>query len=391
MRSLAGQVYRGEVMDKKKDGETFYAERTMAPLRDSEGQITHFVSYDRDITERRRLEAELLQAHKMDAVGRLAGGIAHDFNNLLMVISAYTELMRDSLPAEHPLRRNVDQVMGAARRAADLTRQLLGFSRKQIQSLRVLDLDHVVQEICNMLPRLIGEDIQVEFLPGVDIYRVRASPAQIEQVLMNLAANARDAMPHGGKLTVETSNTHLDDTYAGRRHTAIPAGDYVLLSVTDSGEGIPPEHVAHIFEPFYTTKEAGKGTGLGLATVYGIVKQNGGFIWVYSEPGLGTTFKIYLPRVERPAIVPLRPTVMAEPSPQGCETVLLVEDEEAVRQSTREFLTLKGYTVLEARNGTDALTVARTHCAPIHLMVTDVVMPQMGGSKTCGSAGRGAA
>jgi len=379
---LSGGVFRGILVNRKKNGEIFFAEKTITPLRDTEGTITHFISNDRDITERRQLESQLQQAQKMDAIGRLAGGVAHDFNNLLMVISAYAELMQDSLAAEHPLRRNVQEIMTASRRAADLTRQLLAFGRKQMQSLQFLDLNWIIRDINKMLPRLIGEDIQLMFVAGQNLGKVKADPVQIEQVLMNLAANARDAMPHGGKLVIETASVQLDEAYV-QQHSIVPAGDYVLLAVTDSGQGIAPEHIAHIFEPFYTTKEEGKGTGLGLATVYGIVKQNGGFVWVYSEPGLGTTFKIYLPRVQQDTgrVEPLK---LVEESPQGCETLLLVEDEAAVRQSAREFLTLKGYVVLEAKNGEDALYIARDFVGPIDLMITDVVMPHMGGAKLAG-------
>ena len=379
---LSGGVFRGILVNRKKNGEIFFAEKTITPLRDTEGTITHFISNDRDITERRQLESQLQQAQKMDAIGRLAGGVAHDFNNLLMVISAYAELMQDSLAAEHPLRRNVQEIMTASRRAADLTRQLLAFGRKQMQSLKFLDLNWIIRDINKMLPRLIGEDIQLMFVAGQNLGKVKADPVQIEQVLMNLAANARDAMPHGGKLVIETASVQLDEAYV-QQHSIVPAGDYVLLAVTDSGQGIAPEHMAHIFEPFYTTKEEGKGTGLGLATVYGIVKQNGGFVWVYSEPELGTTFKIYLPQVQQDTgrVEPLK---LVEESPQGCETLLLVEDEAAVRQSAREFLTLKGYVVLEAKNGEDALYIARDFVGPIDLMITDVVMPHMGGAKLAG-------
>jgi len=326
---LSGNVFRGVLANRKKSGEIFYAEKSITPVRDGEGKITHFISNDRDITERRRLEAQLQQAQKMDAVGKLAGGVAHDFNNLLMVISSYAELMQNSLAPEHPLRRNVQEIMTASRRAADLTRQLLAFSRKQMQSLQLLDLNWMIRDINKMLPRLIGEDIELVFAAGRDLGKVKADPVQIEQILMNLAANARDAMPHGGKLVIETATVQLDDAYM-QRHSIVPPGEYILLAVTDTGEGIAPEHIGHIFEPFYTTKEEGKGTGLGLATVYGIVKQNGGFVWVYSEPGLGTTFKIYLPRVQRET-GQVQPLKLVEESPQGCETLLLVEDEAAVQ------------------------------------------------------------
>ena len=376
---LAGNVFRGILTYRKKNGETLVIEKALTPLRDGKGEITHFISTGRDITERRKLESELLQAQKMDAIGRLAGGVAHDFNNLLLVISAYAELMLDSLAAENPLRRNVGEIMAASRRAADLTRQLLAFGRKQMQMLQVLDLNTVIGEITTMLPRLIGEDIDLVFSPGEDLGKIKADPVQIEQIVMNLAANARDAMPHGGMLTIETATVRVDESYV-QRHSIVAEGDYVLLTFTDSGQGIAAEHLAHIFEPFYSTKEAGKGTGLGLATVYGIVKQNGGFVWVYSEPGLGTTFKIYLPRVQSLSSE-VRITEIDESSPRGSETLLLVEDESSVRQASRQFLVQRGYKVLEASDGEDALRVLRNQHLPIHLMITDVVMPRMGGPK----------
>jgi PAS domain S-box-containing protein len=376
---LAGNVFRCTMVNRKKNGDVFVAEKTVTPLRDAESRITHFISNDRDITDRRRLEDQLQQAQKMDAIGRLAGGVAHDFNNLLMVISSYAELMLDTLAPQHPLRRNVDEIQKASRSAADLTRQLLAFGRKQMQTLQLLDLNRIIEDINKMLPRLIGEDIELVFVPGEKLGKVKADPVQIEQVLMNLAANARDAMPKGGRLVIETASLRLEDEYV-QEHSMVPPGPYVQLTVTDSGSGIAPEHLSHIFEPFYTTKEEGKGTGLGLATVYGIVKQNSGFIWVYSEPGLGTTFKIYLPQA-RQAKLALQPPVLVEGCPRGCETLLLAEDENAVRQSTREFLSLSGYIVLEAKNGTEALALARVYNGVIDLMITDVVMPQMGGAR----------
>ncbi len=379
---LAGNVFRCTMANRKKNGDVFIAEKTITPLRDSDGKITHFISNDRDITGRRRLENQLQQAQKMDAIGLLAGGVAHDFNNLLMVISSYAELMLDSLAPQHPLRHNVDEIQKASRRAADLTRQLLAFGRKQMQALQLLDLNSIIEDINKMLPRLLGEDIALEFVPAKKLGRVKADPVQIEQVIMNLAANARDAMPKGGKLVIETASVHLDETYV-QAHSIVPPGEYVLLMVTDSGEGIAPEHLSHIFEPFYTTKEEREGTGLGLATVYGIVKQNSGFIWVYTEPGMGTTFKIYLPRAKDARVLPQLSLPLVGYC-GGCETVLLAEDEAAVRRSTREFLSLNGYIVLEAKNGTDALTMAREYKGPIHLMITDVVMPEMGGAKLAG-------
>jgi PAS domain S-box-containing protein len=377
---LRGQVFRGVMVNRKKNGETFVVEKTITPLRDADGHISHFISNDRDISEKRRLESQLQMAHKMDAIGRLAGGVAHDFNNLLMVISAYAELMQGSLSPGHPLVRNVQEIRNASRRAADLTRQLLAFGRKQMQALQTLDLNQVLKEISKMLLRLIGEDIQLNIVAGRNIGWVRADPMQIEQIVMNLAANARDAMPEGGKLTIETASVGLDESYV-QKHSIVPIDDYVMLAVTDTGQGIGPEHLSHVFEPFYTTKAEGKGTGLGLATVYGIVKQNSGFIWVYSEPGLGTTFKIYLPRVKKKAEV-AKPKVKTEQeTPRGVETILLVEDETAVRQSSAQFLRLNGYTVLEAKDGEDALRVAKNHAGTIDLTVTDVVMPHLGGAK----------
>jgi len=376
---LSGNVFQGVVMHRKKNGESLIVENTVTPLPDGSGEITHFISTGRDITERRRLESDLQQAQKMDAIGRLAGGVAHDFNNLLLVISAYAELMLDSLADGDPLRRNVGEIMTASRRAADLTRQLLAFGRKQVQALQVLDLNTVIGEITGMLPRLIGEDIELAFVPGQELGKVKADPVQIEQVVMNLAANARDAMPEGGVLTIETATVRVDESYV-QRHAIVPPGEYVLLTVTDSGQGISAEHLPHIFEPFYTTKEAGKGTGLGLATVYGIVKQNGGFVWVYSELGFGTTFKIYLPRVPslRNQVQIAKP---AENSAGGFETLLLVEDEASVRQASGQFLTRSGYHVLEASDGEDAVRASREYAGPIHLMITDVVMPRLGGPR----------
>lgn len=375
---VSGNVFHGIVVNRKKNGENFVLEKTITPLRNREGEITHFISTGRDITAQRRLELQLRQAQKMDGIGRLAGGVAHDFNNLLMVISAYAELTLDALPQEDPLRSKVGEILTAARRAADLTRQLLAFGRKQVQSLQLLDLNSVIQEIGRMLPRLIGEDIQLSILPGTDLQKIKADPVQIEQIVLNLAANARDAMPRGGKLTIETATVHLNERYV-QAHPVVPPGDYVLLTVSDSGEGILAEHLPHIFEPFFTTKEEGSGTGLGLATVYGIVKQNSGFIWVYSEPGMGTTFRIYLPRAESQiAKAAVSPTPQDSPRGQG-EMLLLVEDESAVRHSTRDFLTGLGYTVLEAPNGEEALRASREYCGPIHLLISDVVMPKMSG------------
>jgi two-component system, cell cycle sensor histidine kinase and response regulator CckA len=376
----AGEIYRGVLVNRKKTGESFVVEKTITPVRNTAGRVTHFISNDRDISERRRLEAALFQAQKMDAIGLLAGGVAHDFNNLLLVISSYAELMQDSIGPEHRLHRNVQEILSAARRAADLTRQLLAFGRKQMQSLQVLDLNAILRDISRMLPRLIGEDVELIIAPQNGLDKVKLDPVQLEQVVMNLVANARDAMPTGGKLTIATHNVELTDAYVQAR-PVVPPGSYVMLEVTDTGQGIDAEHLPHIFEPFYTTKEQGKGTGLGLATVYGIVKQSGGFIWVYSELGMGTTFKVYFPRIVHTRKVASVDTPVAATDLRGSETLLLVEDESAVRHPACEFLRQCGYTVIEARDGLHAVEAVDKHPGRIHLMVTDVVMPGMSGGQ----------
>ena len=378
---LGGNVYRGILVNRKKNGELYYVEESICPIRDADGRITHFISNGRDLTERMRLEAQLMQAQKMDAVGRLAGGVAHDFNNLLTIITSYSELALDEIGQEAPVAAKIQEILLAARRAADLTRQLLGFSRKQPRALRVVDLNQVLTTIAKTLHRLIGEDIDFSFQPGWGMGQVRVDPVQIEQILMNLASNARDAMPEGGRLRIETSNVVLDDQFTHHKEVAIPPGRYALITVIDSGEGIPPEHLPHIFEPFYTTKPTGEGTGLGLATVYGIVKQNRGFIWAYSEPGMGTTFKIYLPCISGQSSHSELLDSVETKAESGSETILLAEDEPAVRHAAAEFLRLQGYTVLEAKDGAEALAAVRSQPSRIHLLVTDVVMPNMSGGQ----------
>ncbi len=332
-----------------------------------------------DVSDRKKLEAQLRQAQKMEAVGRLAGGIAHDFNNLLMVIQGYAELLIDRSKPGDAFRRNAEQIQEASQRAASLTRQLLAFSRKQMLAPSVLNIESVVADMEKILRRLIGEDIELVTVNSPDLWRIKADRSQIEQVILNLAVNARDAMPRGGKLTIETANVEFDKSQA-RLPVVLTPGHYVMLAVTDNGCGMDSETQAHIFEPFFTTKEKGKGTGLGLATVYGIVKQSGGYIWVYSEPGQGTTFKVYLPRVEE-GLSPQEVRNESQNIPRGTETILLVEDEQGVRDLAREYLEICGYKTLVAENGAAAVKVAAEHQGGIDLMMTDVVMPGLSGSE----------
>jgi two-component system, cell cycle sensor histidine kinase and response regulator CckA len=330
----------------------------------------------RDVTERRSLERQLVQAQKMEAVGRLAGGVAHDFNNVLTAILGYAGLLLDGLPTLSPLRPDLEEIRKAADRAAGLTRQLLAFSRKQVLELRVLDLNELVADIERLLKRLLGEDIDVVTNLDPALGTVRGDAGQLEQVLVNLAVNARDAMPQGGRLTIETRNAELDESYA-REHVPVQPGRYVMLAVSDTGTGMSAEILSHVFEPFFTTKEPGKGTGLGLATVYGIVKQSGGYVWCYSEPGQGTTFKVYLPRVDAPA--DRFPSRAAVRPTHGSETILLVEDDAGLRALTRRLLEKHGYTVLEAPTAVAALALARDHAGPMHLLLADVVLPGASG------------
>jgi PAS domain S-box-containing protein len=339
-----------------------------------------FEIFAEDVTERRALEQQLRQSQKMEAVGRLAGGIAHDFNNLLMVISGYSEFLLERLGGEPHLRGPAQEIASASERASSLTRQLLAFSRKQMLAPRIVNLNDIATENLKMLTRMIGEDIDLVMTPGKNLWSVRADAGQIEQVIMNLAVNARDAMPSGGKLTIETANITLDEEYA-RVHAPLHAGDYVMVSISDTGAGMDTETQSHIFEPFFTTKGT-KGTGLGLSTVYGIIKQSGGYIWVYSELGRGTTFKIYLPRVpsiEEPAMHPLTAPARFQKVEPGTETILLVEDEANLRYLARQYLEKQGYRVIEAADGAVAMQIAVAHEGTIHLLLTDVIMPGMNG------------
>jgi PAS domain S-box-containing protein len=347
---------------------------------ESKGPGDLLVSVGVDMTDTRRLEEQFRQAQKMEAVGRLAGGIAHDFNNLLTAITGYADLLREDTPEGDPRRQDLDEIARAGHRAAGLTRQLLAFSRQQVLQPRVVDLNEAVAGMDKMLRRIIGEDIDLVTVLQPDLGRVRADPGQIEQVVVNLAVNSRDAMPDGGKLTIETADVDLSNEHLAARHSVTP-GAYVMLAVTDTGTGIPEEARAHIFEPFFTTKGPGKGTGLGLATVYGIVRQSEGQILVYSEPGRGTTFKIYMPRVEDTA-EHLIPTGTQEPPRGGSETILLVEDEDGVRNLAKQVLERRGYTVLVASDGDEARRVCQEHSGPIHLLLTDVVMPGLSGPQS---------
>jgi len=367
--------WEGELEQVTRDGRRIRLESRMTLVRES-GRA-YVLAVNRDITERHLLEEQFRQSQKMEAVGRLAGGIAHDFNNILGVIIGYSDVLVARPELHEQLQNKVDEIRKAGLRAASLTRQLLAFSRRQVLEPRVVDPNAIVSDLSKMLRRLIGDDIKLITIAAPAVGRVRIDPGQIEQVLMNLAVNSRDAMPQGGVLTIETADVVLDGEYV-RRHPVAVSGSYVMLAVSDTGAGMDAETQRHIFEPFYTTKEAVKGTGLGLATVYGIVKQSGGYIWVYSEVGKGTTFKIYLPRVEEKA----EPVKLSECEPQtlrGSETVLLVEDAESLRNVVRESLESHGYAVLAAANADHALQIAESYQGRIHLLLTDVILPGKNG------------
>jgi len=371
----AGQVWRGRLVNRRKDGTLFEEEATISPVRDDDGVVRSYVAVKRDVTRERQLEEQVRRGAKMEAIGRLAGGVAHDFNNLLNVITGYAELGLRRLPPESDVRRHVAEILRAADRAASLTRQLLAVSRRQVLQPRVIDLNDVLRDMDRLLRRLIGEDVRMETRLAREPLRVMADPGQLEQVLMNLAVNARDAMPGGGILVFETAGLPLAAPAAGD----VSAGPCVALSVTDTGCGMDAETLSHVFEPFFTTKPEGKGTGLGLSTVWGIVKQSGGTVTIQSQPGAGTTFRVLLPRLGVDTPEPESPRPPGDDVPSA-PTVLVVDDEAPLRSVIRDVLELAGYRVLEAEDGATALALAGQEDARVDLLVTDVTMPVMDGT-----------
>jgi PAS domain S-box-containing protein len=358
----------------RKDGSSIWANLTLSLVKKPSGEPNYFISVVEDITQHKSLEAQFQQAQKIEAIGRLSGGVAHDFNNLLIVINGYSDLLLQNFISEgEPARWYVEEIKKAGQRATNLTRQLLAFSRQQVLQPKILNLNEVVADMENMLRHLIGEDIELFTVLGPYLGLVKADPSQLEQVIVNLVVNARGAMPRGGKVIIETSQVELDEIYPPN-DVNLPPGSYIMLAVSDTGHGMDTETRSQIFEPFFTTKEMGKGTGLGLASVYGIVKQSGGDIRVFSEPGQGAMFRIYLPCVRDKTRAPEPRLDMSEPS-GGSEIVLLVEDEEGVRTLARRVLEMSGYTVLEAGYGGEALRLCQQHSEPIHLLLTDIVMP----------------
>jgi PAS domain S-box-containing protein len=374
-----GKVWQGRLINKKRDGTLYTADTTITPVRNQAGEIVNYVATMRDVTREVQLEHQFYQSQKMEALGRFAGGIAHDFNNLLTIIHLSTRILQRQMSPEDPWWDNVQRIQETGERAAKLTRQLLSFSRREMIESRVMNLNQLVSNLIGMLQRIIGEDIELITDLAEDLSSVKADPSQMEQVIVNLAVNARDAMPRGGTLRIGTANVVLDQAYVARHVDALP-GEYAMLAVSDNGEGMDEEIRAHVFEPFFTTKDRGQGTGLGLSTVFGIVKQSDGHITVETEVQQGTTFRIYLPRTqarEETVVTHSRPAVMA----QGTETILLAEDEADVRDLTAHTLRTQGYQVLTAVDGLHALQVSREHDGPIHLLLSDVVMPHIGGSE----------
>jgi two-component system, cell cycle sensor histidine kinase and response regulator CckA len=379
-----GNIRGEEFVFFKKDGSTVWGELSASSIRDDLGKVTGFLALVRDISERKRasaeraqLQSQLLQSQKMDSIGRLAGGVAHDFNNMLSVILGYSELIQAQLDAQDPVRGDVEQIEKAGRRAKDITQQLLAFSRKQIIEPTLIDLNELIGSIQKSLARLIGEDVDLQFSPGDSLHRIKFDHSQLDQILINLVANARDAMPQGGQLKIDTSNIRLDEAFC-REHLGFTPGDYVLLTIADSGIGMDRETLSHAFEPFFTTKAIGKGTGLGLATVYGIVVQGGGLIEADSEPGQGTVFKIYFPRIKEETVH----SDDGDESPigTGSGSILVVEDDKLVRNMTVAMLESVGYSVHAAESPLDALEYCEKNGDSIDLLITDVVMPALSGA-----------
>ena len=375
-----GEMFAGETINYRKDGKEFDLEWQIAPIRDAGGKITHFVGIERDITARKKLENQLVQSQKMETVGKLAGGIAHEFNSILTAIIGQSELLLADLPAQSPFAKNATEIITAANRAATLTRQLLAYGRKQFLQPEILDLNQLVSGMAGMIQNLMGVGVDTQIVPAADLPTVKADVGQIEQVIINMAINARDAMPDGGKLTLETANVSLDAESVGR-YSELKPGDYVMLAFTDTGMGMSDAVKARVFEPFFSTKGVGEGTGLGLSTCYGIIKQSGGHISVYSELGRGTTFKIYLPQVAAPAAISI-PRLDAPDLPRGRETILLVEDNPALREMAATLIRRLGYTVFAAGNGVEALSLRHERgTGHMDLLFTDVVMPHMSGKE----------
>ncbi|HSE41367.1 MAG TPA: response regulator, partial [Acidobacteriota bacterium] len=350
---------------------------TCMPLYENE-QIVGYRGFLRDITHVRGLQEQLFQVQKIEAIGQLAGGVAHDFNNILMAITGFAELALAKLDTASPLRQSLAEILKSAEQGASLTQQMLAFSRRQIMQPRVIDLNAILGSMENFLKRLLGEDIELYSVFQENLGKIKADPSKVEQVIMNLAINARDAMPEGGKLIIETSNTEMDEEYTSH-HAGSRIGQYVLLTVSDTGTGMSEATMARIFEPFFTTKEQGRGTGLGLSTVYGIVKQSEGYITVYSEPGHGSSFRVYFPRIDEEKEIPKIPITTQDSSLRGTETVLIVDDNEPVRSAMSALLEMQGYHVLQAANGPESIELVRRMNEPVHLMITDIVMPAMSG------------